>query len=112
MITIRTSFNSQILVQHIRSYVSPIVHYGVVLYGLGAETKLQKILRLPPWASVLGKLNELKIGTVFEYHIYEQFKFSLAQIRIGFQNLTIGIQQRQTRNVSCNIWNFSGTMIC
>ena len=115
---LRETLNKGQLVQYIRSYVSPIVHYGVLLYGLGAKTKLQKILlvqkklirialRLPPWASVLGKFNELKIGTVVEYHIYELFKFALAQIRNGFQNLTIGIQQRHTRNVSFNIWNFS-----
>ena len=89
------------------------------LYGLGAKTKMQKmllisikvirfLLRIPPWDSVLGKFIELKVGTVFEYHIYELFNFSLAQIRNGFQNLTIGIQQRQTRNVKYNIWNFSG----
>ena len=70
------------------------------------------VLRLPSWVSVLGKFNELKIGTVFEYHIYELFKFSLAQIRNGFQNRTTGIQQRQTRNVSSNIWNFPKKMIC
>ena len=72
-----------------------------------SEKLIRIALRLPPWASVLGKFNELKIGTVFEYHIYELFKFSLAQIRNGFQNLTIGIQQRHTRNVSFNVWNFS-----
>ena len=85
---LRETFNKGQLVQYIRSYVLPIVHYGVLLYGFGAKTKLQKILlvqkklirialRLPPWASVLGKFNELKIGTVFEYHIYELFKFAL-----------------------------------
>ena len=74
---LRETLNKGQLVQYIRSYVLPIVHYGVLLYGLGAKTKLQKILlvqkklirfalRLPPWASVLGKFHELKIGTVFE----------------------------------------------
>ena len=63
----------------------------------------------PSWASVLGKFKKLKIGTVFEYHIYELFKFSLRQIKNGFPNLTIGTQQRQTRNVSFNDWNFSET---
>ena len=115
---LRETLNKGQLVQYIRSYVLPIVHYGVLLYGLGAKTKLQKILlvqkkiirialRLSLWASVLGKFNELKIGNVFEYHMYELFKFALVQIRNGFQNLTIGIQQRHTRNVSFNIWNFS-----
>ena len=119
---LRETLNKGQLVQYIRSYVSPIVHYGVLLYGLGAKAKVQRILitqkkliriglRLLPWTSVLGKVNELKIGTVFEYHLYELFKFSLAQIRKGFQNLTIGIQQRQTRNVSFIIWNFSKKMI-
>ena len=34
------------LVQYFRYYLSPRVHYGVPLYGLGAKTKLQKILRI------------------------------------------------------------------
>ena len=38
------TINKGQLVQYIRCYVSPIVHYGVLLYGLGAKTKLQKIL--------------------------------------------------------------------
>ena len=111
---LRETLSKGQLKPYIRSYVIPRVQYGVLLYGLGAKTKLQKILliqrklirialRLPPWASVLGKFNELKFGIVFEYHTYELFKFSLAQIRNGFQNLTIGSQQRQTRNVSFNI---------
>ena len=118
---LRETINKGQLVQYIRSYVSPIVHYGVLLYGLGAKTELQKILTTQKktisnclTTSTLGQrsrriqFKELKIGTVFQYHFYELFKFSLAQIRNGFQNLTVGIQQRQTRNVSFNIWNFSG----
>ena len=91
----------------------------LLLYRLEAETKQRKILlyfkktdfegialRLSPWSSVLGNVNELISGTVFEYHIYELFKFSLALIRNVFQNLTIGVQQKQTRKVSFNIWKF------
>ena len=89
---------------------SSICRFSVLI---GSENKAAKIILIQkktnsncPWACVLGKFKELKIGTVFEYHIYELFKFSLAQIRNGFQNLVIGIQQRQTRNVSFKIWNF------
>ena len=35
----------------------------------------------------------MKTGTLFDYHFYELFKFALAQIRNGFQNLTNGNQQ-------------------
>ena len=41
---LRDILNKGKLVQYIRSYVLPIVHYGVLLHGLGAKTKLQKIL--------------------------------------------------------------------
>ena len=40
--------------------------------------------------------------------MFELFQFSLAQIRNGFHNLTIGIQQRQPRKVSFNLWKISG----
>ena len=53
-------------------------------------------LKASPLGHCSGKINELKIGIAFGYHIYELLKFSLAQIRNGFQDLTIGIQQRQT----------------
>ena len=60
-----------------------------------SSKKLIRIaLRLPLWASVLEKFNEMKIGTVIEYHINELFEFSLVQI-IN-QNLTTGNQQRPT----------------
>ena len=38
------TLNKDQLIQYIRSYVSPIVHYGVLFCGLGARTKLEKIL--------------------------------------------------------------------
>ena len=41
---LRETLNKGELVQYIRSYVLPIVHYGVLLYGLGAKTKMQKML--------------------------------------------------------------------
>ena len=116
---LRETLNVKQLVQFIRSYISPIIQYGVLLYGLGPKTRLQKILllqkklirialRLPPWISVMAKFKELKIGTVFEYHIYEIFKYSLDQIRNGFKNLNIGAHTRQTRNRNQNIWNSAG----
>ena len=55
----------------------------------------------------MAKFKELKIGTVFEYHIYEVFKYSINEIRNGFKNLKIGAQTRQTRNRSLNVWNFA-----
>ena len=115
---LRETLNKRQLVQYIRSYISPIIQYGVLLYGLSPKTRLQKIMllqkkiiriafRLPPRASVMAKFKELKIGTVFEYHIYEVFKYSINEIRNGFKNLKIGAQTRQTRNRSLNVWNFA-----
>ena len=110
--------NRRQLIQYIRSYVSPVVQYGVLLYGLGNKSRLQKILliqkklirivlRLPPWASVIEKFKKFRIGTVYEHHLYELFKFSLDQIRNGFKILNIGKQNMQTRNKNLNIWNFA-----
>ena len=65
-------------------------------------------LRLSPGTSKMAKLKELKVGTVFEYHIYEIFKYSINEIRNGFKNLKIGAQSRKaTRNRSLNVWNFA-----
>ena len=116
---LKATLNEKQLVQYIRSFISPLVQYGVRLYGLGPKTKMLKIflsqkklmriaLRLPTRTSVTEKFNELKIRTVFEYHVYEIFKFSLNQIRNGFKSLCIGTQNRQTRNGSLNIWNRAG----
>ena len=62
---------------------------------------------LSPGARVMAKLKELKIGTVFEYLIYEVLKNSINETRNGFKNLKIGAQSRQTRNRSLNVWNFA-----
>ena len=115
---LRETLNRRQLIQYIRSYVSPVVQYGVLLYGLGNKSRLQKILliqkklirivlRLPPWASVTEKFKQFRIGTVYEHHLYELFKFSLDQIRNGFKILNIGKHNRQTRNKNLNIWNFA-----
>ena len=114
---LRAPLNEKQLMQYIRSFISPLAQYGVLLYGLGPKTKLQKIfvfqkklmriaLRLPTRTSVSEKFKDLKIGTVFEYHVYEILKFPLKQIRNGFETLCIGTQNRQTRNRSLNSWNF------
>ena len=55
----------------------------------------------------MAKFKELKIGTVFEYHIYEVFKYSINEIRNGFKKLKVGAQSRQTRNGNLNVWNFA-----
>ena len=55
----------------------------------------------------MAKFKELKIGTVFEYHIYEVFKYSINEIRNDFKNLKLGTQSRQTRNRNLNAWNFA-----
>ena len=104
------------LIQYTQSFISPLVQYGVLLCGLGSKTKLHKIfvfqkkliwivLRLPTRTSVTEKFKDLKVWTVFEYHVYEILKFLLNQIRNGFKTLSIGTQNRQTRNRSLNIWN-------
>ena len=96
---LREILNKRQLIEYIRSYVSPVVQYGTLLYGLGPKSRLQKlllfqkkliriVLRLPPWDSVI-EFREFRVGTVFEHHLYEVFKFSLNHIRNGFKILNI-----------------------
>ena len=103
---------------YIRAYVSPIVQYGVLLYGLRRKTMLQQILvvqkklvrialRLPYRSSVLGKVKDCKICTVFVLHSYELLKYSLSQIRNNFEILGIGSQQRDTRDREKNMWDYA-----
>ena len=98
-------------------FISPLVQYRVLLYGLGPKAEWHKtfvfqkkllriVLRLSTRTSVTEKFEDLKVGTVFEYHVFEILKFPPNQIRNGFKTLTIGTQNRQTRNRSLNIWNF------
>ena len=55
----------------------------------------------------MAKYKELNIGTVFENHIYEVFRYSINEIRNDFKTLKIGAQSRQTRNRNLNVWNFT-----
>ena len=69
----------------------------------------KKLIRIaPPRSSVMSNFEELKIGTVFEFHVYEIFKISLNEIRNSFKNPNIDIQKRHTKNENQNIQNFSG----
>ena len=43
---LRETLNQSQLVQYIRSYISPIIQYGVLLYGLSPKTRLLKIILL------------------------------------------------------------------
>ena len=43
---LRETLNKRQLVQYIRSYISPIIQYGDLLYGLSPKTRLQKIMLL------------------------------------------------------------------
>ena len=43
---LRATLNKKQLVQYIRSFISPLVQYGVLLSGLGPKTKLLKIFLL------------------------------------------------------------------
>ena len=115
---LRETLNTSHLLAYIRAYVSPIVQYGVLLYGLGRKTMLQQILvlqkklvriafRLPYRSSVLGKFKDCKRYTVFELHINELLKYSLSQIRNNFEILEIGSQQKDTRNREKNIRNYA-----
>ena len=115
---LRETLNTSHLLAHIRAYVSPIVQYGVLLYGVGRKTMLQQILvlqkklvriefRLPYTSSDLGKFNDCKICTVFELHMHELLKYSLSQIRDNFEILDLGSQQNDTRNREKNIWNYA-----
>ena len=109
------TLNTSHLLAYIRSYVSPIVQCGVLLYGLGRKTMLQQILkklvriafRLPYRSSVLGKFKDCKICTVFELQIYELPKYTLSQLRNTFEIPDIESQQKDTRNREKNIWNYA-----
>ena len=98
--------------------MSPIVQYGVLVYGLGRKTMLQQILvvqkklvrialRLPYRSSVLRKFKDCKICTVFELLSYELPKYSLPQIVNNFKIFDLGSQQRDTRDREKNIWNYA-----
>ena len=110
--------NTSHLLAYIRAYVSPIVQYGVLLYGFGRKTMLQQILvfqkklvriafRLPYRSSILRKFKDRKICAVFELHIYELPKYSLSHIRNIFEILDKGSQQKYTGNREKNIWNYA-----
>ena len=105
----RETLNITHLLAHIRSYVSAVVQYGVLLNSLGGKTMSQQNLvvqkklvriafRLPYKSSVLGRFEECEICTVFEIHLYELPKTSLSQIRNTFEIPDVGSQQKDTRN--------------
>ena len=115
---LRETLNTSDLLAYIRAYVSPIVQYGVILYGLRRKTMLQQILvvqkklvrvafRLPSRSSVLGKFEDCKTCTVFQLFLYELVKYCLCQIRNHFEILDIESQQKDTRNGEKS----SGTML-
>ena len=117
---LKETLNTSHLLAYTRAYVSPIVQYGVLLYGLGRKTMLQQILvsrkklvriafRLPYRFSVLGQFKDCKIYTLIELHLYELFKYSSSQIRDNFEILDIGSQQKDTRNGK-NIGNYSANI--
>ena len=115
---LRETLNTTHLLAYIRAYESPIVQYGVLLYGFGRKTMLQQILvvqkklvgrafRLSYRSSVLGKFKDCKIWTVIESHLYKFLKHSVSQIRNNFEILDIGSQQKATKNREKNICNYA-----
>ena len=75
---LRETLNTSHLLAYIMAYVSPIVQYGVLLYGLGRKTMVQQILvfrkklvriafRLPYKSSVLEKLKNCKKALYLNY---------------------------------------------
>ena len=115
---LRETLNTSHSFAYIRAYVSPILQYGVLLYGLGRKTMLQQILvvqkklvriafRLPYRSSVLREIKDCKICTLLELHLYELNKSSLSQIRSNFEFIDIGSQQKDTRKREKNIWNYA-----
>ena len=64
-------------------------------------------LRHSPGASVMANFKELKNCTVFEYLIYDDFCYSISDIRNDFKNIKAGAQSRQTRSRNLNVWNFA-----
>ena len=97
------TLNEKQLILYIRSLISPLVQYGVLLYRLGPKPKSHKlfvfqkqviriVLRLPTRTSVTEKFKDLKTGTVFEYPVYKNLKFSPNQVRNGLKTVSIGTQ--------------------
>ena len=112
---LRETLNTSHLLAYIRSYVSPIVQYGELLYGLGRKTMLQQVLvvqkklvriafRLPYKSSVLEKFKDCKVCTVIEINLYELLQFSLSPIHNSFEILDVGSQQKNKKQEK-NIWN-------
>ena len=115
---LRETLNKGQLVHYLRSYVSPILHYCVLLYRLGAKTKLQKILITQkkqfelPYDFPLGHRSR-KVHWTENWNCIWISDLRTIQVFAGANQMvsrifTIGIQQRQTRNVSFDIWTFSG----
>ena len=105
---LRETLNICHLLAYIRAYMSPIVQYGILLYGLGRKTTqqilvVQKMLirirfRLPYRSSVLGIFKDCKILNVFDLHLNELLKYSLSQICNNFEILDKGSYQKDARN--------------
>ena len=117
---LRETLNTSHLLAYITAYVSPIVQYGVFLYGLWRKTILQQILvlqkklvhiafRLPHRSSVIGNFEDCKICTVFESHLYELLEKSSSFVRSNFEMLHSGPKQKDTRNRENNTENCSGS---
>ena len=82
---------TQLLIYY-RTYVEPILQYGVLVYSCTAYCNLHEIFNvqkrmirsicfLPKHANVTDYLSEHELPTVYEVHIRELFKFVLTCIR-------------------------------
>ena len=69
------------LLIYYRTYVKPIVQYGVLVDGCTAYSNLHESIRsicfLPKYANVTDYMTEHELPAVYELHIYELFKFVL-----------------------------------
>ena len=81
----RKLFNIPMLLLIYRSYIKPVLQYGVLVYGCANLTDLNKILviqkriiratfRIDYRESTVEKYRLHKIETVFDLHVYELFK--------------------------------------
>ena len=73
------------LINYYKTYVQPILQYGILIYGCVKKSNLYVIhksqkrffritFRKRYRDSISDKLEKLKIASVFELHIYELFK--------------------------------------
>ena len=79
----------QLLIRYYKSNISPIIQYGILLYGCTKYSNLEKIYLLQKILKFIFRnrrdlcediFQRHKILSVFELHIYEMLKFALRSV--------------------------------